>query len=248
MLTDIPNYGSGILDALASAPDDRRRDRRIKTVYRLVKVEHDGAQGHDEGLARCRNLSDGGAKLDLAMPLELGDRVTISFSPETLIEGRVIWISGDSCGVAFDERVDSTQLLRSDMTSGSDPFADRPRNRSPRLKTNLPAKIAYHGVSHDAVVTDVSVRGMKIANDGNFHPGLNVKVILADGREKEGVVRWSRDNVAGVMLLDPFGVDELGSVHRLCGPPAPGRASPVRLPTDRSARPRRLSACRAPGP
>jgi hypothetical protein len=219
MLTDIPSYGSGILDALGTAPDDRRRDRRIKTVYRLVKVEHDSANGRDEGLARCRNLSDGGAKLDLAMPLELNDRVTISFSPETLIEGRVIWISGDSCGVAFDERVDSTQLLRSDMSSGGDPFTEeRPRNRPPRLKTNLPAKIAYHGAIHDAVVTDVSVRGMKIANDGNFHPGLNVRVILADGREKEGVVRWSQDNVAGVMLLDPFGVEELGSVHRLCGP------------------------------
>lgn len=218
MLTDIPSYGSGILDALGAAPDDRRRDRRIKTVYRLVKVQHDSAAGHDEGLARCRNLSDGGAKLDLAMPLQLNDRVTIGFSPETLIDGRVIWISGDSCGVAFDEAVDSTELLRSDIAPGGAQIADdRPRTRSPRLKTNLPAKIAYHGATYDAVVTDVSVRGMKIANDGNFHPGLNVKVILADGREREGVVRWSHDSVAGVMLLDPFGVEELGSVHRLCG-------------------------------
>ena len=219
MLTDVPSYGRSILDALDAAPDDRRQDRRIKTVYRLVKVEHDSAQRHDEGLARCRNLSDGGAKLDLAMALQLNDRVTISFSPETLIEGRVIWISGNSCGVAFDERVDSAQLLRSDMTADGAPTAeDRPRHRSPRLKTNLPAKIAYHGATRDALVTDVSVRGMKIANDGNFHPGLNVRVILADGREKDGVVRWSHDNVAGVMLLDPFEVEELGSVRRLCGP------------------------------
>ena len=225
MLTDVPSYGNGILDALGTAPDDRRQDRRIKTVYRLVKVEHDSAEGHDEGLARCRNLSDGGAKLDLAMPLQLNDRVTISFSPMAPIDGRIIWISGDSCGVAFDERIDSTRLLHSDVVStdglnGRSVEQGIQRSRSPRLKTNLPAKIAYHGATHKAVVTDVSVRGMKIANDGNFHPGLNVRVILADGREKEGVVRWSRDNVAGVMLLDPFGVEELGSVHRLCGPVA----------------------------
>jgi hypothetical protein len=214
MLTDIPSE-NGIFEALGHAPDDRRGDRRIKTVYRLVKVEHE----QDEGLARCRNLSDGGVKLDLAMPLGLNDRVTIGFSSDTQIDGRVIWLSGDSCGVAFDQPIDSGQLLRSDMIANSQMLAgQKPRNRSPRLKTNLPAKIAYHGVTHDAVVTDVSVRGMKIANDGNFHPGLNVRVILGDGREKEGVVRWSRDNIAGVLLLDPFGVEELGSVHRLCGP------------------------------
>lgn len=224
MLTDIPSYGSGIADAFGAVPDDRRRDRRVKTVYRLVKVEHDSAAGHDEGLARCRNLSDGGAKLDLAMPLQLNDRVTISFSPETLIDGRIIWISGGSCGVAFDQRIDSGELLRSDTTTANNgmPSEDKARPRSPRLKTNLPAKIVYHGTTREAVVTDVSVRGMKIANDGNFHPGLNVRVILADGREKEGVVRWSRDNIAGVMLLDPFGVEELGSVHRLCGPAGQG--------------------------
>jgi hypothetical protein len=130
----------------------------------------------------------------------------------------VIWSSGDGCGVAFDDPIDCGQLLRSDVIANSQVLPnERPRNRSPRLKTNLSAKIAYHGLTRDAVVRDVSVRGMKIVNDGNFHPGLNVRVILGDGREKEAVVRWSRENVAGVMLLDPFGVDELGSVYRLCG-------------------------------
>jgi hypothetical protein len=214
MLTN-PRQSDTVLGALEVAADDRRADRRIRTVYRLVKVEH----GDDEGLARCRNLSNGGVKLDLAMPLDLNDRVTISFSAEVAIAGRVIWQSGNSCGVAFEEPIDSGELLRRDMIANSQVVADeRPRNRSPRLKTNLPAKVAYHGATRDAVVTDVSVRGMKIANEGNFHPGLNVRVILADGREKEGVVRWSRDNVAGIMLLDPFGVEELGSVQRLCGP------------------------------
>jgi hypothetical protein len=214
MLTN-PRQSDAVLGALEVAADDRRADRRIRTVYRLVKVEH----GDDEGLARCRNLSNGGVKLDLAMPLDLNDRVTISFSAEVAIAGRVIWQSGNSCGVAFEEPIDSGELLRRDMIANSQVVADeRPRNRSPRLKTNLPAKVAYHGATRDAVVTDVSVRGMKIANEGNFHPGLNVRVILADGREKEGVVRWSRDNVAGIMLLDPFGVEELGSVQRLCGP------------------------------
>lgn len=218
MLTDIPSGGYGVLDTAESPPANRRSGRRIKTVYRLVKVEHD----QDEGLARCRNLSDGGMKLELAMPLNLNDRVTVSFSTDTLVDGRVIWLSGNSCGVAFDEPIDSGMLLRSDMIANSRvPADEKPYNRSPRLKTNLPAKIAYHGTTHEAVVTDISVRGMKIANDGNFHPGLNVRVILADGREKEGVVRWSRDNIAGVLLLDPFGVEELGSVHRLCGSARP---------------------------
>lgn len=214
VLTDISHHEMRAAAEPRTAPEDRRAAGRIKTVYRLVKVEHDD----DEGLARCRNISDGGMKLDLAMALNLNDRVTISFTPSTQIEGRVIWMSGNSCGIAFDQPIDSAELLRSELVANGQMLANaRLPNRSPRLKTNLPAKIAYHGAMTDTVVTDVSVRGMKIANDGNFHPGLNVRVILADGREKEGVVRWSRDNIAGVMLLDPFGVEELGSVHRLCG-------------------------------
>lgn len=186
----------------ALAPD-RRSDARFLTVYRLVKVQHAG----DEGLGRCRNISNGGARLELHMDLYLGDRISVAFSPLDIVSGRIVWIMGNDYGVEFDEPIDCLSLLGH--------ARDHRAPRAPRLATNLPAKVAYEGGTCPSVVSDLSVRGMKIASTQEFHPGLHVRVILSGGREAEGVVRWTRDNIAGVMLLDPFSVEELGSVKRL---------------------------------
>jgi hypothetical protein len=179
-------------------------------VYRLVKVEHAG----DEGLGRCRNISDGGARLELHMDLHLGEHVSIAFSPIDVVSGTIVWVAGNDYGIAFDAPIDCLDVLASTGTAstGSD---DPAAPRAPRLATNLPAQVAYSGGACRSVVSDLSVRGMKIASTPEFHPGLHVRVILSGGRETEGVVRWTRDNIAGVMLLDPFSVEELGSVKRL---------------------------------
>lgn len=182
---------------------DRRGDARFLTVYRLVKVHYAG----DEGLGRCRNISDGGARLELHMDLHLGDRISILFSPLDIVSGRVVWIMGNDHGIEFDTPIDCLSLLGS--------ARDHAAPRAPRLATNLPARVAYNGGSCRSVVSDLSVRGMKIASTQQFRPGLHVRVILSGGRESEGVVRWTRDNIAGVMLLEPFSVEELGSVRRL---------------------------------
>lgn len=207
---DFPAPSAGAMFDGDRAAGGRRQAHRTKTVYRLVKVACDG----DEGLARCRNISDGGMKLNVSIPLDINDRVTVTLST-TDLNGRVIWVNGKDCGIAFDEPVDCARLLN----DASPELAVNP-SRAPRLNTNLPATIDVFGETSKAVIGDISVRGMKIANDSNFHPGLKVRVILDNGYERDGVVRWSRDNIAGVMLLEPFSVDDLGSVQRLSRRPA----------------------------
>ena len=192
----------------APRSESRCNDGRITTVYRHVKIEHDG----DEGLARCRNISAGGMRLNASIPLNLNDHVIVTFC-RTELTGQVVWLSGNDCGIAFDQPVDCEQLLHNaalDTIRG----ASRPH----RLRASLPAKVAYEGKTCPTMVADISVRGMKIAHEGDFQPGLHVRVILNNGCEKEGVVRWSKDNIAGVILLDPFAVEDLGSVQRLCRP------------------------------
>lgn len=188
---------------LQTVSPDRRSEARFLTVYRLVKVQHAG----DEGLGRCRNISDGGARLELHMDLHLGDRISVAFSPLEMVSGRIVWIMGNDYGVEFDRPVDCFSLLGH--------AKDQADARPPRLTTNLPARVAYDGGTCRSVVSDLSVCGMKIASTHEFHPGLRVRVMLGSGRESEGVVRWTRDNIAGIMLLDPFSVEELGSVRRL---------------------------------
>ncbi|RYD74103.1 MAG: PilZ domain-containing protein, partial [Verrucomicrobiaceae bacterium] len=112
--------------------EDRRGAQRELTVYRVVKVDRDG----EESLARCRNISDTGMKLDLRLPVVLNDELQIELAPGTVLSARVVWTNGEQCGVAFDQSVDCRTVLEdssSELRSG--------RGRQPRVNAQLPARI-----------------------------------------------------------------------------------------------------------
>ena len=177
---------------------DRRAAARIVTICRLVKIR----SGRSEGIARCRNISDGGVKFETHMPIRVHERVTIGFSPHVEINGTCIWVDGVEGGVSFDAPVDCIAVLR--KTARSDPTA-----RPPRLQTALPARVWFPGGKCGALVSDISLQGMKVSHDGHLHPGLNVSVMLADGLDRRALVAWSREDCAGLQLLDRFRLDEL---------------------------------------
>jgi hypothetical protein len=187
-------------------PPDRRVSQRTLTIYRLVQIDSAG----DRGFARCRNISDSGVRLELTMALEMGQTVEISFSPSNILSGRVVWKVGHSCGIGFDDEVDSAALL-----SRSAAELHGNRARAMRLNVNLPARVSLDGATRDTMVRDISQRGVKITHDGTLHRGLSVRVVLASGAEREGVVQWTRNDMAGVYFIEPFSVDELGSISAL---------------------------------
>lgn len=190
----------------AAGTSDRRRGERTRAVYRLVHVQNE----RDEGLARCCNISDGGMALRLTMPVRLNDTVKVAFSPSVVLEGQVAWVNGGDCGVKFAETIDSGALLRETSAEARSEGA-----RAPRLKTEMPARVLIEGRVRKTIIQDVSQSGVKLSHEGEFQPGLPVKVMLPDGEEKDGVVRWSSENIAGLYLIDPFSVDDLGSVSSL---------------------------------
>lgn len=113
------------------APDRRRTPRIV--AMKLVKLGH-----HDtEGLAYCRDISDGGMRVTLATPLAPGTDVEIALSPGVRLCARVIWARGWECGVAFAHRIDSAALIGSiaveaRLTQSSEiPASARPRTLSP---------------------------------------------------------------------------------------------------------------------
>ena len=185
---------------------ERRSADRTRMVYRLVHVTH----GDDEGLARCRNISDGGMKLELTMPVRVGARLTVALSSSFACAGRVIWARGGECGLAFDSPIDSAGYLRESALE-----AAAETGCAPRLKADVRAVIRWDGRTHEAVSSEVSQHGMTVRHDGAFRAGLRVTVMLGEGRERPGVVRWSRGELADLVLLEPFSVAELGSVGAL---------------------------------
>lgn len=185
---------------------ERRDSPRVYTIYRLVQVQY----SDDVGLGRCRNISDSGAALQLTMAVKPNDEVKISFSPTVTLAGRIAWVNGVECGVNFSERISSRDLL---SATSLETHADSAR--PPRLETELPASIALDGRVFKTVVNNISQSGMNISNVYNLTLGQKVKVMLHSGIEREGIVRWTKDNNAGLQLIMPLSVEDLGSIERL---------------------------------
>lgn len=198
----------------ANADDVRSHDEhqgtrsspRSQTTLRLVRIVSDG----DEGLARLRNISDRGVGLHLYMPVSPGERLIVQLGDTASIAGQVVWKSGAACGLALDGSIDSSSLLTQLGVEGQQ-AAYRPL----RLSVDVTATASgEHGTRHVELV-DISQRGIKFRHDGGFIKGYYVTVTLPSGADVCGVVRWSRDGFAGLLLLKPLSVEALGSVRNL---------------------------------
>lgn len=190
-----------------SAPESlTRRSKRTRTVLKTVKVQIAG----DEGLARLQNISDDGMKLALKLSICIGDVVTVFLSDVDRVEGRVVWTEGEHCGLQIAETIDSSALLIA--------LAERLRDGSSRpvRMATATAAVAYSDTGIHAVqVKDISQRGLKLQHHANFAEGLSLKVQLATGLELRGIVRWSNHDLAGIELLEPVSVEQLGSSNSL---------------------------------
>jgi hypothetical protein len=185
---------------------ERRSSARVQTVLRIARA----STGTDEGLARVHNISDDGIRLQLHIPVLLGDKLAIELGEGATIHGRVIWSDGADCGLRLDEQIDSAALL---TQLGAQRKSESVR--APRLKVETSALIRGENGTRTVEVTDISQRGMKVQHDGSFREGLHVKITLMSGKQRPGVVRWSRDGVAGILLLEPFSAEDLGRASRL---------------------------------
>lgn len=193
-------------DIHADASSGTRVSERVQTTFRIARVVAEA----DEGLARLRDISDHGAGLRLYMPVLLGDSLMVQLGDTAFITGRVVWTREADCGIKLDEEVDSALLL-AELAREGQRAAARPLRLS--VATTAIAR-CDHGILPVELV-DVSLRGLKLRHDGSLIKGLSVKVTLPSGTEARGIVRWSSNDLAGLMLLEPFSVKCLGSVRNL---------------------------------
>ena len=179
---------------------ERRAEQRFQTILRVGRVVTE----HDEGLVRVKNISAQGANLCIGICVLLGEFLTLELAEDVQLTGRVVWTSGNECGLQFDRSIDCAELLAT-LAAYSANGIGRP--------VRLPVATTAVTRSEDdlclANVSDVSQRGMKLNHDGSFSEGLSIMITLASGLERRGKVRWSKDNFASVML-QPLSADDLG--------------------------------------
>lgn len=203
--------------ATASLPIERRYVDRVQTVFRVARVITAG----DEGLARIRNISDLGARVRLLIPLPLADSLILQLADDVDLTGKVVWNDGCEFGLRFDQQINCAALLAA-LAAGARCGSTRPV----RLAAATTALTHSELGLRRARVIDISQRGLKLMHDGSLTEGLQLKVTLPSGLDRHGIVRWTKDDRAGILLRDPLSVDALGSVRQLVSPstPLPGLA------------------------
>jgi hypothetical protein len=185
---------------------DRRRDDRKRLVYRLVHIEHAG----DQGLARCRNISEGGMKLEVTMTMAAGAPIRVRFSASHAFDGTVIWAAGGYCGVGFDAPIDHDAVLRlSAVETRKCGFPEL------RVRGGLNAVLACDGSARPTRVSELTQHGLRLSHDGRIRSGDLVTIRFRLGKPRHGMIRWSRGNSAELVLIEPFSVGDLGSMAAL---------------------------------
>lgn len=168
--------------------EEQRRSDRTPASLRVVKVQCE----HYEGSARLQNISDEGMMLRHSLPICFGDVITVQITNADGVEGTVVWTSRDACGVRLSLPIDKGGLLaqwaKGSCSGGIQPVGVMTDDAAQREgKINL------------VEMGGSSPRAEQVHTSG-FVEGLPVKVVLGEGLERRGVMRWSKGGIAGIHL------------------------------------------------
>lgn len=206
-----PGQTKAFNSSIAPLHSERRAGGRVQTVFRVARI----IAASDHGLARIRNMSDHGVRLRVPIPVAPSDTLTVELADGVELLGQVVWNEGGEIGLQFGEPIDCAGLLAA-LAAGARCGATRPV----RLPVATTALIRSERGLRCARIVDISQRGLKLQHDGRLTEGLHVKVTLLSGLDRVGIVRWGKDKLAGVMLLEYLSVETLGSARTLVAPPA----------------------------
>jgi hypothetical protein len=191
-------------DASGAVPQaDRRRNQRLITILRVGKM----ICAKRQELCLIRNISEGGLMAHVYSPHAEGDRVAIELKSDQTVSGTIRWVDGDNVGVVFDEKVEVSEILRSQEAQ------DGRKARAPRLEVHGHARLKIGTESWHVEIRDLSQRGAKIAVSGVIPTDEDALVTIDGLRPVKAVVRWQHGGYAGLEFLPTIPLDEL--VHWL---------------------------------
>ncbi len=147
------------------------------------------------------NISLGGAKLELAEPVEVNADICVRIDEVGEFSGRVAWRN--------------VEAIATDVADYSD------RRHAPRTSVLWSGKLHSAGQMVDCTVLNVSAGGAQIRCEKAYEFGLNVILYLDDFGELAGTLIWQKGATLGIAFQnDP------GHIARVLGramPSAPQR-------------------------
>jgi hypothetical protein len=192
--------------AAADRPaDQQRHETRLCTVYLFAAASTES----DEGFCRVKNISDQGMMAITGLDVAVGEYISITLSDAITLSAEIIWADSGRIGLQFSRPIDSASVLEALTEKGSR------THRPPRLVIGLVGTAVTEDGIQPIRALDISQTGMKIAYDGSLEPGVRIKVVLENGIEQRGVVKWSKNQVAGLRFLKPIPCEMVDSVAKM---------------------------------
>lgn len=185
------------------------RDRRIipqKLPDSRAKLV---VANRNDAFVKTERKPDQRASICPERAVALGETLTLELVEGLAMAGQVIWTSGSDCGVKFDRHIDCRELLTR-LVALSQSGIGHPD--SPQASSSAVTR-GRSGKPND-LMADISRSEMKPVHDGNFVEGLAVKVLMSSGPDRRGIVCWTQDNIARLIVLDKT-AGELGSTRMI---------------------------------
>lgn len=131
------------------------------------------------------------------------ESVQVELKSGKLLFGAVIWVRTNEIGVQFSSPVDVADALSVQWDGRT-----QTRPRLPRLNLTCSATIRRGAKSLPALVLDISHRGAKIRSNLPVVAAAQIVLTLPGLRSIDGVVRWTREEEAGLLFNEclPFDV------------------------------------------
>src|SRR4051812_16198674 len=183
------------------ADGERRSEWRGATVFRPVLIETDGFAG----FCLVRNLSSNGMKAKVYTSLPSNEPITVRFSSDEDINGRVIWCEGDQIGVRFERCIDVQHVLERLAKREVGAVLNRPL----RLPMSASGELLIEGQSVAFELQDISQKGLKVTAEARLRVSEELITRLPGMEQRKAIVRWSQAGAAGLNFLRPLSFDEL---------------------------------------
>jgi hypothetical protein len=175
-----------------------------------------------------RKISAGGAVVHVDQDIEAGERLELELMTGEQLGGTIAWRRGLEVGLRFDAPVDVFAIIAQDIVS-----QPGERRRMPRVETICSALLESAARTELVTTRDISQGGVKIDVPFALVPEERILLTVEGLPAIPGVVRWSRENVAGIAFLPELRWQELMlwlKGRRTADPQAPIAAPGVDAP------------------
>ncbi|MDB5714046.1 MAG: PilZ protein [Sphingomonadales bacterium] len=195
---------------------NRRMSERHMTIFRAGKITHNGR----DNLCLVRNISSGGAMAQVFQDLRVDDSISLDLRLEERIVGRVIWARAAMVGIAFSQRIDLGDILRSELAHGQ-------RRRAPRVNVEATGRLEIGEKFYPVAIDNVSQTGTRIFCTEPLLSGTEVRLWIDGLGPRPSFVRWTKNGIIGLAFAHSISIWDLTTWVRERPLPSPSDDQPL---------------------